>query len=253
MDTSPLGRLPPELRNIIYDLTLRFEPYLRNQIEKDGPRPSSEHHANPLALTMACKQVRQETLALAYGGNILLLDVGLFGQLREADEEKREKHFCGLLRGHGYMLQGWLRSIGDSTMHLHNVCIGLGLSSCFDKRLSSGDLAKSIAKYEEVFLGTKVKLVFLIVIEWTWHRDEEKPREQINMNLSHLNGSRRSVRRALKNGARLRLQAARGQRGRARETDRHLQREFDKLLADLELRAGVAGRLEGAEQQYKSA
>ena len=74
MDASPLGRLPAELRNRIYELVLIFPTFI--EIE-----PSSQHaerpkapellgsNPNTFALVKTCKQVHSESSAIIYADN----------------------------------------------------------------------------------------------------------------------------------------------------------------------------------------
>ena len=58
MDDSPLNTLPAELRNEVYDLALSDETTDGFPIQITKPES---------ALTRACRQIRQETLAIYYG------------------------------------------------------------------------------------------------------------------------------------------------------------------------------------------
>jgi len=65
----PLGRLPPELRNLIYDLvlpkdgTIEFRSKSRSLLQKKSTLP---------AITQVCKVLRNETLPIYYGNNEII-------------------------------------------------------------------------------------------------------------------------------------------------------------------------------------
>lgn len=71
MDHSPLARLPPELRNKIYEIALtqekpvaRFHPYISR---------ARDHCTHRLALTRTCKQIHAESSQLFYSCNTFKL------------------------------------------------------------------------------------------------------------------------------------------------------------------------------------
>lgn len=70
MDTSPLGRLPAELRNAIYELALCSTEEICIDARSDMPvieSPPREQHAT--ALTTVCREVRVECLGVFFGCN----------------------------------------------------------------------------------------------------------------------------------------------------------------------------------------
>ena len=120
MDKSPLQELPAELRNQIYELAL---------YEREGVgvcvTPQSAHIGwerkgelearlpvrlgNPLALTMTCKAIREESLGLFYSINRFTLFLNLLDELSPADlEEGLSARWRGGVRH-------WLASIGDTS------------------------------------------------------------------------------------------------------------------------------------------
>lgn len=67
MDESPLSRLPPELRNTIYEYALsNAEPIVINQLECRLWRPP--------ALLRCCSKLQNEASGLYYGSNIFRVD-----------------------------------------------------------------------------------------------------------------------------------------------------------------------------------
>ena len=76
MDDSPLGKLPPELRNRIYTFamsegkTITFAPQSAN-MKQTMLKPIAPEHQPPQGLSLAatCRQMRQECSALFYASN----------------------------------------------------------------------------------------------------------------------------------------------------------------------------------------
>lgn len=86
MDSSLLARLPPEIRNHIYEYALQARSPLttnlmRNQ-ETFRPLPTSFARKSSLALTKTSKQVRHESLRMFYALN------GFEVRMDEHDDEK---------------------------------------------------------------------------------------------------------------------------------------------------------------------
>lgn len=84
MDTSPLSRLPPELRNIIYEYVVVHDKplhYVWNIVtHKFHPAtPATPPSMSLLGLAGTCKKIRAECLPLFYASDTLQLG---FNQLR---------------------------------------------------------------------------------------------------------------------------------------------------------------------------
>lgn len=75
MDDSPLGRLPPELRNTIYELALTQKVPLSIGHQK----PRRERAKQPVALLQTCRQIHAECAQILYARNEFefTLDTGL--------------------------------------------------------------------------------------------------------------------------------------------------------------------------------
>ena len=78
MDRSPLAKLPPELRNRIYDFTLTCDSPIKilcttnpetRRLRAYSPIAARNH---PLALTETCKQLHEECTQLFYAVNIFV-------------------------------------------------------------------------------------------------------------------------------------------------------------------------------------
>ncbi|KAK1058127.1 hypothetical protein LTR74_013656 [Friedmanniomyces endolithicus] len=80
MESSPLLKLPPELRNYIYELTFTNPPIELTWTTHDGSVPRPEPHSNRrlgLALTATCKQVKQECGRMLYADNDFVISCRL--------------------------------------------------------------------------------------------------------------------------------------------------------------------------------
>lgn len=73
MNKSPLGDLPPELRNEVYELTFSDCAAVRLQFHEDETRirdfslsPACQRDTHPLALLCTCKQVMDEAKSVAW-------------------------------------------------------------------------------------------------------------------------------------------------------------------------------------------
>lgn len=71
MEHSPLGRLPPELRNNIYELVFKqMKPVTIFYLDGAWNR---HHLTHDFALTKTCKQIHAETSQLFYSGSTFML------------------------------------------------------------------------------------------------------------------------------------------------------------------------------------
>ena len=68
--TSPLFRLPAELRNRIYELVLKETPHFFVRCACCVP---SDHNATQSPLTSTCRAIRSETLGIFYGNDFCLV------------------------------------------------------------------------------------------------------------------------------------------------------------------------------------
>ena len=79
MKHSPLGRLPPELRNHIYHLALYepkpivVRPYGYEIVECNKSRTQPPPCPSPVALTITCKAIRQESVQVFYAINTFMV------------------------------------------------------------------------------------------------------------------------------------------------------------------------------------
>lgn len=81
MDLSPFARLPPELRNTIYDFASTTQGGVFIELDRDETKTlqwrlkSQTCHPHPLALTEVSKEVREETLGSFFAVNSVSLIV----------------------------------------------------------------------------------------------------------------------------------------------------------------------------------
>lgn len=107
MDDSPLLRLPPELRNWIYELVV---------VEKDAIRiENTSVRALPPGLTHTCRQLRVEASPIHYGQNIFVIHPWMGFRMAYLPGEEDTDFFQRFLKA-------WLVSIGsDNRLLLHRV------------------------------------------------------------------------------------------------------------------------------------
>jgi len=116
MGFSPLARLPPELRNRVYESALPHDTtiatfWLPNQNQfKPSSFPPLSGRPSPFALTLTSKQLRSESLQLFYAVNNFQVDFERDGQQ--------------ILPG----LQAFLERVGSANaVALTGLTIGIGL------------------------------------------------------------------------------------------------------------------------------
>jgi len=126
MEASPLARLPPELRNRIYEFALSQPSPLATtwqpEVKKFTAFPPLAGRPSPLALTTTCRQVRIECLQLFYAVNDIVI-----GFEKHTCETK---HVCS-------SLETMAELIGPAnTAALHSLAVTLGkLEACSYRRL----------------------------------------------------------------------------------------------------------------------
>lgn len=113
MDNSPLGRLPPEIREAIYTYTLHFADGISINIGGEGPQLRSPKPSEyPQALTQTCKKIRAESLEIFYAQNVL--------RIRPYPGDPRDSD----------ILEAWLTSIGQKNRRaIQRIDMELGLWS----------------------------------------------------------------------------------------------------------------------------
>ncbi|KAK3636528.1 hypothetical protein LTR56_014154 [Elasticomyces elasticus] len=133
-------RLPPELRNVIYDLTLPdreylspLPPVLRSKTQSSlaeaymyvyGLAPLC-HSAVPPPLLQTCRTVRNEAYPMYFGRNVFVLDVNEFEDVEFGRPLNRPLNVCRVLKaflrpttatGYNYTME-WLRA-----SNTHAIC-----------------------------------------------------------------------------------------------------------------------------------
>lgn len=73
MDNSPLRKLPAELRLLIYEQTLTFEPALTVQLLHDPGSHMTIRHG--LEITTTCKEIHNECVNLVFKHNTWRFDI----------------------------------------------------------------------------------------------------------------------------------------------------------------------------------
>ena len=141
MDTSPLGKLSPQARKIIYEHLLSFEEPIRISVE-EGATPRLEPHStrkHPLAVTRTCKAIRKKVLPIFYSANVFELHTATFKlpntRRNSADFDQDDARQAITLAREGTRsrlisvptLWKWFRQIGfESACHLQHVNFVVG-------------------------------------------------------------------------------------------------------------------------------
>lgn len=73
MDASKLAKLPPELREQIYELVLCHHQFHLIHLSSGTPQLSQISGTHPLALAQTCTQIRNESLPIFFRGNHFVL------------------------------------------------------------------------------------------------------------------------------------------------------------------------------------
>ncbi|KAK4546324.1 hypothetical protein LTR36_002001 [Oleoguttula mirabilis] len=163
MDASPLGRLPPELRHIVFNLVLLTPKLidvgmttpiygLSGPFFGSGMPPAQD----VLALTATCKQMRSEIIPVFYSANEFVINVSALA------EETCENAIMEMVKSQALLLRGWLQSLGQNASCLRKVIIHAGAweTVFLDALASSALTAWAVDLLNTVFDGTMVKTTF---------------------------------------------------------------------------------------------
>lgn len=182
MDASPLGKLPPELRNAIFKGVILVPTAILVDIEHDYPRLRRNHNIGhddesdsdsediedtsalpapvdaALALMRTCRQARQECLRTFFHLNQFCLSTRMMHQDAAVEMKAKAKV---------YRVRGWLQSLGHCAAYLRHVTISLGIwDECWDLGFSPGRLASIIHRFSSVFTSTTIELHVRLQVDW---------------------------------------------------------------------------------------
>ena len=136
MESSPVGRLPRELRDMIWKLVVPQRGKLVLEIEEDGNihLVSASPQQNVLALPSVCKQLRLEPLSLFYARNAFVLRTWAF----HAVVVRRPRHATRQKPWHAFEAK---QVVWTSALMRWFVCVGLGgVGNIRDFELDLGQL-----------------------------------------------------------------------------------------------------------------
>jgi len=128
--TSPLGKLPPELRLIIYDFAITLPESIDIWLDPTWVTLCREWKSDmrkvrrALRMMAVCRQLWQETRPIIYGSMSFRLWAGVVQGEDQDDLIKPRAKL--LLRQQSYAILGWLSQLGACADHLRNVEIFLG-------------------------------------------------------------------------------------------------------------------------------
>lgn len=148
MDASPLGTLPGELRNRIYELVLVKPTPIVLDFSIAGTKWPTGLDTNALALTATCKQIRGESVHLFSSRNTFVLDLGdnrdMYGRTSLNPPIKVHKRFRAWLQRAGLQ-----KSFGSPSIEVR-FQIFEGYSSAFDMTLLSKMIVDGMAMFEKL-------------------------------------------------------------------------------------------------------
>ncbi|KAK5117810.1 hypothetical protein LTR85_008785 [Meristemomyces frigidus] len=176
MDNSPLGKVPPELRNNIFDLVLLPPPDTSiNMLASPYglPKPSRDskaHLRDALALMATCKQIRQESSTTFYGANDFFIDVS------EGRRENCQADLRRAIASESRMMCRWLDGLGPNAAHLRNITIYFGrwCRVRFDEDCGTanpGLTPWAVDTFTEAFKETKAKIMCRFDVLWGHNKD----------------------------------------------------------------------------------
>lgn len=114
MENSPLRRLPPELRNRIYELAFRH-------LSRPGACSCIEHISEINDITRTCREIRSETHAMLFASCVLLCDIGFVKPTQGAnDRPDRVGKLSALLQLLGPSILSQLRSLRVQLAYWHS-------------------------------------------------------------------------------------------------------------------------------------
>ncbi|KAK5117803.1 hypothetical protein LTR85_008778 [Meristemomyces frigidus] len=167
MEASPLGKLPPELRNHIYEYTLFVPGYIDIDVVGDEDDhilvTNPQVDARTLALTETCKQLRREALAVFFSTCDFLFEAD---ELTDAQSRfSREPQ--------AYKVRRWLESIGDySSSCLTSMVINLGRWCAVDEDYTAYDFSEIIEEYTALFDTKRAKITMVLAAQADEHMKE---------------------------------------------------------------------------------
>ena len=142
MDKSPLGKLPAELSDNIYELVL-----VHNRIDiviREHTHPYIYPTGLGLSLLSTCKQIRQECLPILFGKNHFFLHVGALQSVASARSDHAADAAVRLL----YCLD-------EGTMHLRTFTIALGTWDVDKLKIGGYDIEEFVKRFTVAFKCTK--------------------------------------------------------------------------------------------------
>lgn len=149
MDNSPLQRLPPELRDRIYEFVTTQDEQISIIVRTGKPVT----RGLDLRFMTVCKQMRDEANAIFYNANAFTIVTKYLETEGETSNPLARKSFSGI--------QSWLAAIGpDGTKSLSRVCLDLGWYTVEGEHSRISELM-NLAKHEIQLLSLPRKAVVL--------------------------------------------------------------------------------------------
>jgi hypothetical protein len=186
MDNSPLGKLPGELRNNIYELVaLKPNTAMRLCISANAAHAhtdDSDLAQTALALAATCEEIRVEVLPLFYGANTFTFT--LPGLLIKGTKTRLTRDLITVSR-----ILRWFQDMGErSASLLRTVVVDLDRWSLWHEiGMQQGPHGAEIVNHvmgelERAFELSGAKLELRVKVDWTVMVEEEQA-EQLLINL----------------------------------------------------------------------
>ncbi|KAK3708567.1 hypothetical protein LTR37_011462 [Vermiconidia calcicola] len=148
MDDSPFGKLAPELRNTIYEMTVESPDQISLWFKKsDNKTWRWSHPVQELALPATCKQIRSESLPLFFSTNTFRLSSNILNELDGPVQR------CDSVSRHTQAIKIWIREIGEGAKYLRDVNIDLGQWNMF--WAEAGTVSAIFRNFGDVFKDSK--------------------------------------------------------------------------------------------------
>ena len=189
MDTSPLQKLPGELRNRIHELILCHTDTITVSISTGVPKLVSDPTTQQmLALTTTCRQLRREASPIFYEINKFTFVAKQVGEqyVGSIRDDKNTQWQVGLRR--------WLDQIGErNCAHLRRVEVDVGTSFMYNYVPSTESIWRSVAGVLS-FFSKQTQVNMRTEFDWTY---ESRRAFTVSVPLSDPDRARIAVDKAL--------------------------------------------------------
>lgn len=176
MDTSLINKLPPELRNNIFEHLLILPADIVIELQHNGPAVDTALRPrirDALSLMATSKHLRAETIPVFYAANGFTFRTPhlLVARHGETTPVRRVRLMDGMGK-----VRDWLLDIGECSKHLVSLHLELGawdLSSSYGSGTSPSDVAPAMRQASKAFDMAKAPVSISFYVDWTPRFDPE--------------------------------------------------------------------------------